>query len=341
MKIFEILREGGWDTTVTQGTVISPQVVKAALATTQKFVIDFNKYLADRKRPPVQMGKPTGSSAYHDIDPAEKVYGDVDLQMIAPAEEGLTYGQFTALYNGFADQFVKEMKPPYVHPVESKPGHPIIPLGKDAYVQVDFMWHPENLASWGAARVTPEHNVKGLLFGNMFSVLGELLDMSIQHAGVQLKVQDGKHVPFSKHKNVEVKTITIDPQTFILDILKHEFEEITQRPANTQMYIDPLLAKHPGNDINEVKINKLVMGVIGLARSFEKNGLYGQGDLAKFANAKDFIAKFLARYEEKAMLDVNAKKRDKAVTPDAIARAEADKEKVLKGLATVKGYFGA
>ena len=334
------LKEGGWDTTVTQGTVINPQVVKAALVQTQRFVNDFNKYLADRQRPPVQMGKPTGSSAYHNIDPDEKVYGDVDLQMIAPAEEGLTYGQFTSFYNKMADDFVKELKPAYVHPGESKPGHPIIQIGQNAYVQVDFMWHPENLAAWGAARVTPEHNVKGLLFGNMFSVLGELLDMSIQHAGVQLKVQDGKHVPFSKQRDVEVKTITIDPQNFMLDILKHEYEEITQRPANTQMYIDPMLAKNPGNDINDVKISKLVAGVVGLARSFQKNNMYGQGDLAKFVNAKDFISKFVARYEEKAMLDVNAKKRDKATTPEAIARAQADREKVLKGLETVKGYFG-
>ena len=47
-----------------------------------------------------------------------------------------------------------------------------------------------------------------------------------------------------------------------------------------------------------------------------------------------------SRYEF-AMLDINNKKRDKAPTPEAIARAQADREKVLKGLETVKGYFGA
>ena len=339
MKIFEILREGGWDTTATQGTVISPQIVKAALAQVQRFVIDFNTWLEARRYQPVQMGKPTGSSAYHDRDPEDKIYGDVDLQMIAPTDEGMTYNQFTAMYNKLADEFVKEKKPAYVHPAESKPGHPIIQVGQNAFVQVDFMWHPERLASWGAARVTPEHNVKGLLYGNMYSVLGELLDMSIQHAGVQLKTQDGKHVPFSKQKGVEVQTLTIDPENYILEIFKYEYEQIVQRPVNGQTYIDPLLSANPGNNLADVRISRLVQGVKGLARSFQKNDMFGQGDLVNFVDAKDFINKFWQRYEEKAMIDVNSKKRDKAQTPEAQARAEQDREKVLRGLEQIKGYF--
>lgn len=341
MKIFEILREGGWDTTVTQDTVINPQVVKAALAQVQRFVADFNNYLADRNHQPVQMGKPTGSSAYHDVDPADKIYGDIDLQMIAPSDEGMTYNQFTSMYNKFADQFIKEMQPAYVHPIESKPGHPIIKVGQNAYVQVDFMWHPERLAAWGAARVTPEHNVKGLLFGNMYSVLGELLDLSIQHAGVQYKTQDGQQVPFSKQKNVEVHTLSIDPETYILDVFQFEYEQITGRPVTTQTYVDPLLKNNAGNDPRNVKISRMVLGVKGFALSCEKNDMFGKGNLANFANAKDFMQKFWQRYEEKAMIDVAGKKRDKAQTPDAIARANADREKILKGLATVKGYFSA
>jgi hypothetical protein len=39
------------------------------------------------------------------------------------------------------------------------------------------------------------------------------------------------------------------------------------------------------------------------------------------------------------MIDVNSKKRDKAQTPEAQARAEQDREKVLRGLEQIKGYF--
>lgn len=338
MKIFEVLREGGWDTTVTQGTVINPRVVKTALNVVQQFVVDFNRFLKSRDLGPVEMGRPTGSSAYHEKDQREnpdKVYGDVDLQMIAPPVEGLTYGQFTSFWNKQADEFIKTIQPDYVHNVESKPGHPIVQIGLESYVQVDFMWHEEKLRNWGATRVTPEHGVKGLLTGNMYSVFGELLDMSIQHAGVQLKVVDGQRVPFSKQKDTEVVTVSIDPNTFILDTFRY----LAQAQGINDPKIDSLLKQFPGNDISDVKISKLVNGVKGFAASVQANDMFSKGDLADFSSAQDFINKFWNRYEEKAMIDIAGKKRDKATTPDAIARANADREKITQGLNMVKGLF--
>lgn len=338
MRIFDIVREGGWDTTVTQGTVIRPAVVKQVLGIIQQFVNDFNKWLEPRNLGPVQMGRPTGSGAYHEQDQEEqpdKVYGDIDLQMIGPAVDGASYGQYTNFWNKLADEFVKETKPNYIHPVETKVGHPIVKIGPNDYVQVDFMWHTPELSQWGATRVTPERGVKGLLTGNMYSVLGELMNMSIQHAGVQLKTQDGKQVPFSKQKGVEVLTITKNPKTFIYDIFQYQAKNILGRAAQ----IDPMLRDNPGVDINNMKISILVNGVKGLARSFERNDMFGKGALSGFANADDFLNRFIQRYEEKAMADINAAKRDKAETPEAKARAEADRAKVRQGLEMVKGLF--
>jgi hypothetical protein len=340
MQIRELL-EGGWDTTVTQGTVIKPATVKITLAKVQQFVTDFNRWLSATNQGPVALGRPTGSGTYHEIDSKEhpdKVYGDIDLQMIAPDVPNSSYGQYTTHWNRLADEFVKSNTPAYVHTSESKPGHPIFQIGPDQYVQVDFMWHPPHLRDWGAARVTPERGIKGLLTGNMYSVLGELLDMSIQHAGVQLKTIDGMHVPFSKQKGTVVKTISTDPRSFIYDIFMNEYEQITGQDPSTAK-VDPLLDKFRGNDPSDVKISKLINAVKGLARSFQINGMYGKQDLAAFSDAHDFLNKFVQRYEEKAMTDVNAKKRDKAETPEAKARAEADRQKVLSGLDTVKGLF--
>jgi hypothetical protein len=67
--------------------------------------------------------------------------------------------------------------------------------------------------------------------------------------------------------------------------------------------------------------------------------MFGRGDLAPWDTATDFLRDFWRRYEEKAMIDVNSNKRDKAQTPAAIARANSDREKILQGLATVKEYF--
>lgn len=332
------LSEGGWDTTVTQGTVIKPAVVKIVLNKVQQFVNDFNIWLGDKGYGKIEMGRPTGSGAYHEKDSQndpDKVYGDVDLQMIAPPVEGLSYGQYTAHWNKLADEFVKQRRPEYVHDTESKPGHPIIKIGEDAYVQVDFMWHEPKLKDWGASRVTPEHGVKGLLTGNMYSVMGEIMDMSIQHAGVQLKVIDDQHVPFSKQKGTTTITVTTNPKTYIYDI----FMYLAKRMGVQDPVADPLLRQFPGNDVNDVKIAKLVNGVKGLAKSFAANGMIGKDILSKFQSAEDFVNQFERRYEEKAMIDVNAKKRDKAETPEAKARADADREKVLSGLKMVKGLF--
>ena len=331
------INEGGWDTTLTQGTVLHPGIVSVALQVVDRFVADFNAYLKPHRLGPVRRGRPTGSSAYHEQDAVEhpdKVYGDIDLQMIAPEITG-TYGQFTAYWNRLADEFVKGGHAPYVDTSESKAGHPIFALGNDQYVQIDFMWHPERLADWGAARVTPERGVKGLLTGNMYSVLGELLDISVQHAGIQLKVVDGKHVPFSKQKGTETKTIGTDPKTFIYDIFVYQANQLGIKNPK----ISPLLKQFPGNNINDVKIANLVQGVKGFAESCDMNNMFGQGDLAGFSSGQDFLSKFLQRYEEKAQIDIAGKKRDKASTPEAVARAEQDRQKIQQGLDTVKGYF--
>lgn len=337
MRLKELF-EGGWDTTKTQSTELKPAIVKAAISVLDQFVKDFNAFTQAQGIPPIQRGKPTGSTAYYEQDLAENpdnIYGDIDLQMIAPIQQGTSNAQFTGYWNDLTDKFAKSGKVGYIDTSESKPGHPILQVGRDAFVQVDFMWHPSELAEWGAARVTPERGVKGLLMGNMFSVLGELLDMSIQHAGVQLKVIDNQHVPFSKQKGTQVVTITINPRTFVYDIFAYEAKQL----GINNPQVDPLLKQFPGNNTDDVKISTLVNAVKGFANSVELNGMFGQGDFANYQSAGDFLSKFVARYDEKAQIDIAGKKRDKATTPEAIARANADREKIQKGLDMVKGLF--
>ena len=103
--------------------------------------------------------------------------------------------------------------------------------------------------------------------------------------------------------------------------------------------VDPLLKQYPGNNTKDVKIATMVNAVKGFANSGELNGMFGKGDFANFQNAGDFLGKFIARYDEKAQIDIAGKKRDKAQTPDAIARANADRETIQKGLDMVKGLF--
>lgn len=335
------LFEGGWTTTVTQGTVIRPSTVKRALAVMQQFIHDFNTYAHANNIPAVRMGHPTGSSAYHDIDPEEKIYGDIDLQVVVPElkdKPNMTTGQIQYYWNKIFGEFVKTVKPNYVHP-ESTPGHPILNLGGENWVQIDMMPHPEPLAVWGRYRATPEHNVKGMLNGNMFAVIGEMLMLNLQHSGVQYKEQHGVRVPYAAtKKDYELKTITTNIETFVRDIFDNEYKNITYRDPKTAK-IDPMLEKHPGSDLKEVKISNLVNAVKGLAKSFEINNMYGKGILTPYLNAEDFLHKFVEIYTAKAHGAINAPKRDKAETPEAIARANADKKSIAQGLKMVQQLF--
>lgn len=336
------LREGGWDTTVTQGTVIKPATIAIALDRMDALISGFNTWL-DRKghgRVQVQIGGPTGSGTYykHDAkDDPNKEYGDIDLQLVGPPSENMTQYQYSTHWNNLFQQYLSEEKPRGVHPTEGRLGHPIVEVGPDQWVQVDLMWHEPRLRDWGKARVTPQRGVKGLLMGNLFSVLGELLNMSIQHAGVQLKTVDGQQVPFSKQKGVKIHTLSMDPRNFLADILRHEAKSI--KGAIDDPPMDPLLAANPGIDPNNVQIKNMVDGIKGLVASLEQNGLFGQGNLSGFEDANDFLGKFMDRYEGKALGDIASAKRDKAMTPEAKARAEADRQKVMSGLKLVKGLF--
>ena len=150
---------------------------------------------------------------------------------------------------------------------------------------------------------------------------------------------DNQRVSFSKQKDTQTVTVTTNPNTWLLDIFKYEVQQAGGDLGRVK--VDPLLKQNTGSDINNIKISILVNGVKGLARSFEMNNMFGQGNLAKFASADDFLSQFVRRYEEKAMIDVQGKKRDKAETPQAMARAEEDKKKILSGLEMVKGLFAS
>jgi hypothetical protein len=329
---------GGWDKTITQRTVIRPSTVKDSLTKMSHFVEEFNKFLNAAGVESVKLGHPTGSSAYYEVDTDDKVYGDIDLQLIVPevadtADKTPTQAQ--GYWIKLQDSFVKSSNLEYVHP-DSAPGHPIISLGSGQWVQIDLMPHTDSLSVWGRFRTTPERGVKGLLNGNMFSVLGEMLTMSIQHSGVQYKVRDGVKMPYvPTRKNYELVTITTDIENFVRHVFDHEAQ---WQNLNT-VKVDPLLIQYPGSNIKEVKIINLVNAVKGLAYSFELNNMYGKGNLQAYSSADNFLNKFKEFYTIKAMRDINAAKRNKAETDEAKARAEQDRLKVSEGLQKVMEMF--
>lgn len=362
MRIREVLLEGGWDSVVTQNTTITPAIVPKILNVVRRFVDGFNAYADTKNWPNIKMGRPTGSSSHWEqdlkINPAG-TYGDVDLQIEVPLLDeyrNVPYSQLQNYWYAKWLEFIEETKPNYIHADTLKRddkgksqfgGHLIIDISDNTdgslYSQVDLMPHANPV--WGRARVTPERGIKGLLHGNMFSVLGELLDYSIQHAGVQYKEREGKRSNFTTTRsNYVLKTLTDNPHTFLRDIFLNEFRE--QHGAK-QPKVDALLKQHPGisasveTNPGSASIKNLIEGIHGLARSFALNNLYGNGHLAKYTSSEQFLSDFWNRYEAKAQNDIASKKRDKAASPVAIEKAEADRNKIRNGLEKVRAIWNS
>jgi len=343
--LWESLLEGGWDTAATQSTVIRPSTVKKALDIAKTLIDGFNSFLDEKGIPHVRIGTPLGSSTYHEVDPEDKIYGDIDLQLVVPElpeHNKLTVSQVQGYWGGLLKEYTTQANLDFVHK-DSESGHPILKIGEDQWVQVDMIIHQESLERWGRYRATPERGVKGLLMGNMFSTLGSLLDMSIQHAGAQYKLgtKDQTRKPYATtRKDYEMVTVTSDPENFVKNIFDHEYQQITGKDPRTAR-VDKALLQNPGVDVENIKVATLVKAVKGLAVSFAMNNMYGKGSLAKYNSLEQFLSEFMRVYEGKAEKDINSAKRDKATTPEAIARAESDREKVRSGLEMIKGLFSS
>lgn len=339
MRLLELF-EGGWDSPATQKTKLTPEVVLRAEPVFDSFIEAFNKFLQEKNLPPVRKGSRTGSSAYAEKDikiNPNKEYGDIDRQMTAQNVSNGSDYQFKVYWNNLVDEFIKTGAFPAVDIPSSSLGKPKFKIGPNELVQIDLMWHEEPLGKWATIRSTPEHEIKGTIYGNMWSTTGEILDMSVQQAGVQFKQVNNQRVPFNKKTGTEVVTITTDPETWIMDIFNHEAKSLGLDPD--QVEIDPLLQNNQGLSLDNIKIDILAKGIKGLARSFEKNKMFGQGALSKFSSADDFLNQWFEHFKNKSMKAYSAPKFNKA-TGDAIDRANRDKKSILNGIPRVGVLLG-
>lgn len=334
MKIHQIIREGGWTSTVIQDTRITPQLVRQVLPVVEQFVAAFNVWLKEQGVPPMKMGAPIGSTAYYQKDSPDTEYGDIDLQTIAPDHPEKTESQVAGIYNKLMDQFIEQKRPPQIHyENKSSAGHPIFKVGK-SYVQVDFVWATEQYADWSKHRMTPAHKVKGAVHGSMFSSWGAVMNISLQSSGAQMKIKDNQSQPFARNRNYDtVETITTDMTTFGLDIAKWMHSRMstqkTFRPSRK-------LAANPGLDTNNITSEQLADVFKGMAETFEINDMYGKFNLEGFTGSDDLISSFLSHYQDKMVAAANSSKFDKAEGEAAVAHANATKKKLLGGIEFVK-----
>jgi hypothetical protein len=338
MRIYELISEGGWTTGDNPG--IKAKMVKQGIASVNTFLKDFNPWLKQQGQGPVKAGHPTGSAAYHELDdPENTIYGDMDFQVIIPdlpEYDNLTSGQVQGRWGALIDKFIQSSNLSYIDKAESKGSQPMFILPDGSKLQVDIMPHPEKTAEWGRFRATGEHGLKGLLNGNIFATMSEMIPVNLQHKGIQYKSVNGKKVNYGKTlKGYDLHTVGTNIKTWILDIFMHEAHELGIKNPK----IDPLLKANPGVDVDNVNVERLVNGIKGFARSCDLNNMFTQGDLAGYLSGEDFLQKFVHNYVTKSQHAISAPKRDKASTAASQARAVKDREALSKGLAYVQKLF--
>jgi hypothetical protein len=185
--------------------------------------------------------------------------------------------------------------------------------------------------------MTPMQGIKGLITGNLYSTLGEIIDMSIQ-SGVLVKIKDGQPINYQRGRNPdEVVTVSKNIEQFGVDILKYVYNAVNGTLDGIK--VDPELQKYPGLKTGNVQVTDLVHTVKGLAKSFEDNDLYGKHVLSEFMNEDDFINTYLKHYQEKAEKAGTGAKLDKAKTPAEKAKVQELRDKIAKGLKIVQQAF--
>lgn len=324
-KVF--LSEGGWGSTVTQTTKLTPAIAKKAVAVLPQFETDFNEYLKNLHMAPIKIGDPVGSSAYIERDlknNPNKEYGDIDVIFVMPRLDGFTESKNNTLYRNALTAFTKSHDvPSYMFKDEATTGHHIIVKVDDGWVQVDLVTAFFDTVDWTTARMTPEHNLKGALLGFLYASLAEVLHLSLNTTGVLAKELGGELVPFKKIKVDKVHTFSVDIEKFLEEILVKFYARISGEGSPK---IVPLLKAHPGMKKGNIQIKDLISGIKGLGMSFAANDMFGKKDLKHISDQHDFIEQIKKSYRQKIETALSATKFDKAETPDAIRRAKETKD---------------
>jgi hypothetical protein len=270
-----------------------------------------NNFLKTKGLGPTEISAPGGSATYYERDlvqQPDKEYGDVDVQFHIPRIEGTTNNANLKIYNDAIKEFCDSTSA-----FSSDNGvNVILKIGND-YVQIDLITSYYENKDWTNA-LRPEWNMKGVLANSLYSSLGEVLNLSIGGGhGVQAKFQNGTFVPFRTVKDVDLKTVTNNPKTWALDIVKF----FGGTPS-------PLVKQYPGLVGGEVRVADMIDSIKGILQSVGK---------------EELIPRVKEIYLGKINTAINSSKFAKAETPAAIEKAKYTKEMLAKKSAEIAALF--
>lgn len=319
----ESIAEGGWASTATQNTKITPAVIEEAVGILKEFETEFNQWQAEKGLDvEIKMGKPVGSGTYYKRDLAqdpEREYGDVDVMCYIHSREGIGAARRTAEYAAAVEEFTQGHSK-----YSTSNGTNVIMDTSAGPVQVDLIYTYHEHANW-ARMLAPEYRVKGVINTSLVSSLAEVLNLSIGVQGVQVKTRAGRPVNFRQSKDTELATVSLDPENWGADIYAYYYE----LAHGAKPKIPSNLAKHGGLK-DEQRISDIVLTIKALATDLEQAKLLGTGALDHVANKQDMMQQIARVLDSKLEKVINSSKFDKAATPAAVEKANKTKLMLAK-----------
>ena len=315
--------EGGWlKPELTSKTVLSPDTIEKSTEKFKVFLADLNMFLSNIPLTPIKDYQILGSAGYYKQDQHDKAqvtYGDIDVMVVIPIESAEESSDKKKEYITNVIKFIETSGQNYIDIESAKRSDGkqiIIKLDDGDWVQLDLLYTTKIYKDWFAARFTPERGIKGFTMGGMYAALAEVLNIRIGDTGVRAKFKDGKIVSPMLRKDVVDKLISSSPRTFLRDLADFLAGLFGKKITD----IDQNLSAHSGVNPNDVKLKDLTTGVLGFAKTLDKNGILT--DLG--FDYGSFIKAIKDKYAEK-MIEQYSKKEKKATTPET--QASIDKIK--------------
>jgi hypothetical protein len=331
------LFEGGWlNPSLTSNTKLTPTNINIVINKFEKFLSELNDFLKTKELLPILDYKVLGSAKYYkqDLkDNSDIIYGDVDIMISLPKDNEDDRNKIKKEYSDAILDFISNSGQDYIDKESanrSKAQQIIINIGGDDNVQIDMLYTLKSNKDWFSARFSPERGMKGFTLGLLYTALAETLNLSIGDRGVIAKIKDDKIVKPSLRKGTIEKIISQKPKTFLMDIAEF-LSKTFDKPLK---HIDSDLESNMGIDEDNIKLEYLVKGIVGLSKTLDKNGILSSLN----TNRSDFIDSIRSIYKSKLM-DKSNKLVGKSNTPETIKSLEKIKQHADMGLKIVKSML--
>jgi hypothetical protein len=331
----ELFNEGGWRSTATQSTIITPKKVSNILSAMDKFVSEFNAY---SNLPPIKSNGPVGSAMYYkqDLEKDDVEYGDIDIQIILPEETNDRTSQLASnkKYSEKIIQFIQEKKPSYIYPnfqdKDFGTGYLIFNVGGEK-IQVDLVLSYKVSAEWTKIRTTPEKGLKGFVTGNLLSALSDALNVVLgSNTNPYVNTIDNKVA--SSLIKTNAKPVFFNPNQVFLDILKFYGNLAGVSKVNSSV-----LQGYYGLDANDPSLKKKCETVVALSKALDNNRAFDKGVVVSkngttFKSREEFVKYVLDTFIKNMKSSSTAKKLEKAATPEAMKNIEKIKHDANLGM---------